>query len=242
MLVFGSYAFTVPIISTVHELGHIIAYLSVGFTDFRLIINPLGMSQAEPLMPLPGEHMLYLASAGMVFQLLVFAVTGFVLRNSLSPLFFPVKMCLPISLFNVGSYLLATGIEDGDSAIMVANGASGLILNVIGFGAVLAGLFYFVRLLPEIGFSSRESIIEVFSPIFLGMGTYSVLMLGYAVLTGSVLWIGLINIVSGVFFALVVALAFKRCDIESMFSVSLVDSFRVLVLGFFVVALSLVIL
>ena len=240
MLILGSYSFAVPIVSLVHEFGHILAYWSIGFTQFRLKINPFTTSAAEPLVPLPSEYMLYLATAGMAFQLLFFTVSGITLNKTKSPLLAPIKMCLPLSMLNIGSYLLATGFEGGDSAIMVLNGVPPLLLNILGVIGVALGLVSFTHHLTNLGFSSKEPLREVFTPLFLGIETYSMLMLGYAVLTGYDLMIGKTNVVTSVLLSGIIIALFKGMDLKAVSIPKRGIAFQVLGMGIIAVCLSLI--
>ena len=76
LLILGSYAFSVTFVSFIHEVGHILAMLSVGITQFRLVLNPFTESYAMPLAHIPYEHLLYLAASGMVFQTVFFTIMG----------------------------------------------------------------------------------------------------------------------------------------------------------------------
>jgi hypothetical protein len=241
MLLLGAYSFSVPVVSLVHELGHILAYLCIGITQFKLTINPFTESAAIPLVPLPSEHMLYLASAGMVFQLLFFIVTDVLIRDISFPLLVPIKICLPISLLNVGGYLIATGIEGGDTAILVSQGVPPLPLNILGVIGVALGLVSFARQLTKLGFSSDESLTELITPLFLGMGTYSVMMFVYALVTGYDLMIGLINIVTSIIFSISVGILFKRMEMKSTALPTREDAVQIVGVGLLVVCLSLLV-
>lgn len=241
LLVLGSYAFSVPASSLIHEIGHVLAYLAVGITQFQLVLNPFGASAAMPLVALPEEHMLFLASSGMLFQLVCILAIWLTLGKRTSAMYLPVRTLFPIGLLNIGGYLLGGNIADGDTAIMVQHGAPTILLSILGLVGVISGLVFFTRLMPDIGFSSNESRCEVFTPIFLGMGSYSMIMIGYALMTGYVLWIGAVNLVSSIILALAVTLVYKRTNKRDGLEPTFTDSYRVFLMGTLMVSIIMIV-
>ena len=241
-LILGSYAFTIPVVSLIHEVGHIIAMWSVGITQYRLIINPLTESSATPLVALPAEHMLFISSFGMVFQTLVFTVLGLGLWRKRSVLLLPLMMCLPMSLINVGSYLLIGSIVEGSDVILIAEtGVPALFIQVIGIIALIVGLWTFTRLLPITGLSKDNTWVDVFLSIFISTGIYSMAMLVYGYLTGYGTMIGSINVLSSILVGLVYTWIFKRSQPILSIMPTTGDSYKVLGLGLSTVLLCLVI-
>jgi len=231
-LILGSYAFTIPIVSLIHEIGHIIAMQSVGITQYRLVINPLAESYAMPLVTLPAEHMLFISSFGMVFQTIVFAIIGIALWRKRSTLLLPLMMCLPMSLINVGSYLLMGAIEEGSDVVLIAEaGAPVLIIQVSGIITLILGIWTFAQLLPLAGFSKNDPRIDIFLPLVLATGLYSVTMLAYGYLTGNGTLIGSINVVFSVITGLVYTWILKRSKLIQANIPTSIDSYKVLGIG-----------
>ena len=56
MLVLGSYAFAIPFISFIHELGHIIALNSIEITKYTLVNNPLAGFVTLAFRRIPHQH------------------------------------------------------------------------------------------------------------------------------------------------------------------------------------------
>lgn len=231
-LILGSYAFTIPIVSLIHEIGHIIAMQSVGITQYRLVINPLTESYAMPLVSLPAEHMLFISSFGMVFQTIVFAVLGLVLWRKRSVILLPLMMCVPMSLINVGSYLLMGAIFDGSDVVLLADaGVPVLVIQVTGIITLLFGIWTFARLLLLVGFSKNDTRIDIFLSLVLATGLYSVTMLVYGYLTGYGTLIGSINVVFSVITGLVYTWMLKRSQPIQASVPTSIDSFKVLGIG-----------
>jgi len=205
---------------------------SVGITQYRLVINPLTESYAMPLVALPAEHMLFISSFGMVFQTVVFTVPGIVLWRKSSTLLLPLRMCLPMSLINVGNYLLMGAIVDGSDVVLLADaGVPVLVIQVTGIITLLLGIWTFARLLPLAGFSKNDSRLDIFLPLVLATGFYSVAMLVYGYLTGYGIMIGSINVVFSVIMGLVYTWMVKRSKpIQANIPTS-IDSYKVLGIG-----------
>ena len=237
-LILGSYAFTIPIVSLIHEIGHVIAMWSVGITHIKLTINPFTESSATPLVSIPPENMLFISSAGMIFETIIFAMLGLTLWRKRSALLLPFMMCLPMSLINVGSYLLMGSVVEGSDVILIAEaGVPVLFIQITGIISLLLGLWTFTRLLPIAGFSKNDSRLDIFLPIVLATGLYSVVMLIYGYLTGYGTLIGSINLVSSLIMGFVYTWLFKKSQPIQATEPTSIDSYKVLGIGLIAVLL-----
>ena len=241
MLILGAYSFSIPIVSLIHELGHVLAMMSVGINQFTLIINPFTESSATPWVSLPPEHLLYISTSGMLFQTIIFSILGLILWRSRSILMFPLMMCLPMSMINVGSYLLMGAIVEGSDVILIAEaGVSPILIQIIGLITLIFGLWTFTRLLPVAGFRQTDSPYRIFIPIFLGTGTYSIAMLVYGYLSGYGTMIGAINLVASFIIGIVYTVLLKRSLYNEINNPSIIDSVKVLGIGLTAIALCFV--
>jgi hypothetical protein len=233
LLILGSYSFTVPVVSLIHEIGHIMAMYSVGITRYTLVINPFTESYATPWVSLPAEHLLYISISGMVLQTVVFAFVGWALWRSRSVFMLPLMMCLPMSLINVGSYLLMGSVVDGsDVMLMVGAGVPSIMIQWSGIILLVLGLWAFTRILPVAGFRKTDSMLDVFLPVFLGTGIYSLAMLVYGYLSGYGTMIGAINIVFSLINGVIYALMLKKnLQYIEANNPSTLDSYKVLGVG-----------
>ena len=233
LLILGAYSFSIPVVSLIHEIGHILAMMSVGITQYILVINPFTESSATPLVPLPAEHLLYLSVSGMIFQTVVFVVIGALVWRSRSVLMCPLMMCLPMSMINVGSYLLMGAIVEGSDVVMMTEaGVPPMLIQIFGLVTLMFGLWSFTRLLPVAGFKQNDSRASVFLPLFIGTGLYSFTMLMYGYLSGYGTMIGVINVISSFITGVVYTWIFKKSKIPLEFNTpSSLDSYKVLGIG-----------
>ena len=242
LLILGSYAFSVVFVSFIHEVGHILAMFSVGVTQFSLMINPFTESYAMPLAHIPTERLLYLAVSGMVFQTIFFIIIGLLVWKKRSALMLPLMMCLPMSFINVGSYLLMGNLFDGSDVVLIVDaGVPILLVQIVGAVSLIIGIWVFTSLLSVAGFRKTDSGIEVFLPIFLGTGIYSMAMLVYGYFSGNGTMIGSMNIVSSLLSGIVYTLIFKktRINIDSKIP-STMDSVKTLGIGLATIILTLI--
>jgi len=240
LLFLGAYIFTVPVVSFIHEIGHILAYLSIGITKFKLVLNPFTGSMAMPLEVLPEEHVLYLASSGMLFQLLVCGLVWVLFESRASFYRISFRMLLPMGLLNVGGYMLASGVADGDTAIMVQYGALPSVLTAFGVVSLILGLVCFSMMLPDMGFNPSKGVKSTFLPLFLGMETYSVGMVLYVLMSGAELWIGLVNVITSILFSILVSTVFARMPRDEPLELTQSHVYSVLGLGVITVLLALI--
>ena len=242
LLILGSYAFSVVFVSFIHEVGHILAMFSIGVTQFSLMINPFTESYAMPLAHIPTERLLYLAVSGMVFQTIFFIIIGLLVWKKRSALMLPLMMCLPMSFINVGSYLLMGNLFDGSDVVLIVDaGVPILLVQIVGAVSLIIGIWVFTSLLSVAGFRKTDSGIDVFLPIFLGTGIYSIAMLVYGYFSGYGTMIGSMNIVSSLLSGIVYTLIFKktRINIDSKIP-STMDSVKTLGIGLATIILTLI--
>ena len=242
MLILGAYAFSIPVVSLIHEFGHILAMMSVGINQYTLVINPFTESSATPWVSLPAESLLFISASGMIFQTIVFSILGLVLWRSRSVLMFPLMMCVPMSMINVGSYLLMGAIVEGSDVVLMAEaGIPPIVIQLIGLIFLSLGIWTFTRLLPVAGFRKTDSTVKIFASILLGTGTYSLAMLVYGYLSGYGTMIGAINIVASLITGLIYTVILKRSKSNEVSNPSLMESIKVLGIGLTAIALCLVI-
>lgn len=238
ILILGAYSFSIPVVSFIHEFGHILAMMSVGINQFTLVINPFAESSATPWVSLPSEHLLYIAASGLVFQTIVLSIAGLILWRSRSVLMFPLMMCLPMSMINVGSYLLMGAIVEGSDVVLIAEaGVPPMLIQIIGLITLIIGVWAFTRLLPVAGFRQKDSYLKIFTPLFFGTGTYSLAMLVYGYLSGYGTMIGTINIVASLITGIIYTVMLKRSQYNEANKPSIMDSIKVLGIGLTAIAL-----
>jgi len=241
ILILGAYSFSIPFVSLIHELGHVLAMMSVGINQFTLIINPFTESSATPWVSLPPEHLLYISASGMIFQTVVFSIVGLILWRSRSILMFPMMMCLPMSMINMGSYLLMGAIVEGSDVVLITEaGVLPILIQVIGLITLIFGLWTFTRLLPVAGFRQTDSASSIFIPIFIGTGTYSLAMLVYGYLSGYGTMIGVINLVASLITGIIYTGLVKGSQYNNANNPSIIDSVKVLGTGLTAIALCFV--
>ena len=233
LLVLGSHAFTIPVVSFVHEVGHIIAMNLIGITRYILVINPFTESSATPMVSIPSEHMLFVSASGMIFQTIIFGALAILLWRRKSVTLLPLTVCVPMSMLNVGSYLLMGSIVDGsDVILMVEAGVPTLAVQIIGILFLILGIWTYARLQPVAGFNKESPVAEIFMPLFLGTGIYSVVMTFYGYMSGYGTIIGSINIVTSIIFGAVYTLLLKRSPVKIEPNIpSRIDAYKVLGTG-----------
>ena len=142
LLVASSYVLGVLLNSAVHEFGHILAYWSIGFTQFSLYIDPFASSNVTPLETLPPERMVFLASSGMAFQFIICLFSWWILRTRNNALLVPLRFGAPMGILNIGSYLWANSIVDGDSWLLVQHRVPELVVNLGVYPSICSGLTF----------------------------------------------------------------------------------------------------
>jgi len=232
-ILFGSYAFAITLSSFIHEVGHILAMRYYGITSIRLVINPLTESYAMPLVSLPSEHMLLFSSSGMIFQFMVTTLIAGLLWRRRNILALPLLTCFPLSLLNIGSYLLMGGIVDGSDVLLMADAGLPLsVIRIVGIITLLVGVYAFTRILAGMCMGADSSMLEIALPIVSSFSLYGLAMLIYGYYSGYGTMIGSINLVMAPILTAVLTLVFKKTGPNEDAAVSYPGSeFRILGLG-----------
>lgn len=239
LLVLGSQMFAIPMVSLVHEVGHIIAMNLVGITKYTLAINPFTESSATPLMSIPAENMLFVSASGMIFQTIIFSILAILLWRCKSVNLLPLMVCVPMSMLNVGGYLLMGSIVEGSDVILMGQaGVPSMVVQIIGVMFLVLGLRTYTRLLPVAGFTKESPVADIFTPLFLGTGIYPIAMTVYGYISGYGTMIGSINIVTSLIFGATYTLLFKRVQTIEPNTPSRADAYKVLGTGLTTIILS----
>lgn len=195
----------------IHEVGHVLTLYSIGIMDVTVRINPLTESHVVPAVGIHPEHLLYMSLSGMVFQAIVCSAISIAAWRRRSRQLFPLLICGPMALINIGGYLTVGLTMEGGVSIMLRSGVPPQVVLIVGGATLILGAASFVFTLSVVGFSRGDSYLKTFTSLFLGMGFYSAAMLVYGVfLSDYGPLIGVINIVSSVVSARVFTVALKK--------------------------------
>ena len=146
-----------------------------------------------------------------------------------------------MSMINVGSYLLMGAIVEGSDVVLIAEaGVSPVLIQIIGLITLMFGIWAFTRFLPVAGFRQTDSTSNIFTPIFLGTGTYSFGMLVYGYLSGYGTMIGAINVASSLITGYVYTVMLKRSQYNEANNPRKMDSYKVLGIGLAAIILSII--
>ena len=239
----GSYAFAITLSSLIHEVGHIIAMYYIGITQFRLVINPLTESYVSPMVSLPSQHMLFLSTSGMVFQLIVTTIVAVLLWPRKSTMNLPLLMIFPLSLLNVGGYLLMGSIVEGSDVVLMEEAGLPIMgIKLAGILFTLAGAYIYTQVLPLSGVRKSDPWLYVTLPLLLSIGTYALAMLVYGYYSGYGTMIGTLNVILTPFLTVIFTLLFKYTGSDELVNaISKPLTIKILTLGVASVVIPLII-
>jgi hypothetical protein len=193
----GSYIIALLLSGAIHELGHGLAMALVS-VDFRLVLNPFGMSMAQPLAPIPQDSFLFVVASGMIIEVAVGTIVFLSLWRWRRPMLVPILLLGPLSYLSVSGYLLAGTIVPGsDLALMISAGIPYPLLQIIGILLMVFGAFAFLLLFPLLGISTETTLLRIFMILLVGLTVHGFGMILFALITNpSELYVGVANVIS----------------------------------------------
>ena len=127
-------------------------------------------------------------------------------------------------------------VEGSDVVLIAEAGVPSILIQIIGLITLVFGIWMFTRLLPVAGFKQTDSRVKIFTPILIGTGIYSLVMLVYGYLSGYGTMIGSINLISSLIMGLIYTVILKRSHYNEANNPSLMDSYKVLGIGLTAIA------
>ena len=83
--------------------------------------------------------MLFVSLAGMVFELVACTALGVLIWWRKSAILLPLMICLPLSLLNIGGYLLMGSLSEGSDVILMTEaGLPSAIITLAGIATMLS--------------------------------------------------------------------------------------------------------
>ncbi len=198
LLLLGSYVISLLVSSFFHELGHGLAMASVSI-NFRLVLNPFSSSMAMPLSPIPSNVLVYVASAGTIFELITGTLFVTIFWRWRNPKLLPLLMIGPSSyLKSAGYFMVGTSlVPDGDTALLVAMGIPDIVIQALGIFMLVIGAVLLLLMFPLFGLSITDSFKRIFTILFLGLVIHGFGMILFALLVNPLeLYIGVANVFS----------------------------------------------
>lgn len=197
LFLLGSYIIALLLSGAIHELGHGLAMALVS-VDFRLVLNPFGMSMAQPLAPIPQDSFLFVVASGMIIEVVVGTIVFLSLWRWRRPMLVPILLLGPLSYLSVSGYLLAGGIvPSSDLSLMISAGIPYPLLQIIGILLMVFGAITFFLLFPLIGISAKTTLLRTFLILLVGMTVHGFGMILFAlIMNPSELYVGIANVIS----------------------------------------------
>lgn len=149
LLLFGSWVFAYLLGVSIHEIGHALAAVQLGYTNIRIYLHPFELNYV--ISTLNSESLLYSIS-GPLFNLIIATILTLVLWKFRNQYTLPILMLGPATFIPEGVAMIieATAYphSNADWVRVVKFGMPYAILWIIAFVTIAIGCFIFLLLVP----------------------------------------------------------------------------------------------
>lgn len=151
LLLFGSWVFAYLLGVSIHEIGHALATVQLGYTNIRIYLHPFELNYVTST--LDSSSLLYSIS-GPLFNLLIATILTLVLWKFRNQYTLPILMLGPAAFISEGVAMIieATAYphSNADWVRVVEFGMPYAILWILAFVTIALGCFVFLLLVPVV--------------------------------------------------------------------------------------------
>lgn len=151
LLLFGSWVFAYLLGVSIHEIGHALATVQLGYTNIRIYLHPFELNYVTST--LDSSSLLYSIS-GPLFNLLIATILTLVLWKFRNQYTLPILMLGPAAFIPEGVAMIieATAYphSNADWVRVVEFGMPYAILWILAFVTIALGCFVFLLLVPVV--------------------------------------------------------------------------------------------